>query len=60
MGLILSLAVVTTGTALIVAGATWLLGPWALIVSGIVLVAAGLLIDWEVLGIGKPAGTSQN
>ena len=42
------------GVALVVAGCVWLFGPVALLVSGAVLIAAGLLVDWEALS-GKSA-----
>lgn len=44
-----SLVIVATGVAMAVIGATWLLGPVALIAGGALVAAAGLLIDEEAL-----------
>lgn len=44
-----SLVIVAVGAALIVAGFAWWLGPLVLMVSGVVLVGAGLLVDEEAL-----------
>lgn len=46
--------VVAVGVLLVVAGLAWWLGPVALIVSGVVLVVVGLVVDEEALR-GKPA-----
>jgi hypothetical protein len=43
MDLIVSLI----GVVLLVAGLALLFGPWALVATGVVLAAAGLLVDWE-------------
>lgn len=56
MGLIVSLAVVAAGVALMVAGFVFMFGPVALLACGAILVVAGVLIDWEALS-GKPART---
>lgn len=45
---------IAAGVAMAVVGAVWLFGPVALLVSGALLVAAGLLVDWEALS-GKSA-----
>lgn len=51
-----SVAIVAAGVVLVVAGLTWLFGPWALVLSGVSVAAVGLLIDEERLS-GKPAST---
>ncbi len=38
---------ILSGTALVTAGAFLLAGAWALVACGIVILAAGLLVDWE-------------
>lgn len=41
--------VLLAGYVATVAGATWWLGPLALVAGGLVAMAASLLIDWEKL-----------
>jgi hypothetical protein len=40
---------IAVGVVLVVAGAVFMFGPVALLVAGAVLIAAGLLVDWEAL-----------
>jgi hypothetical protein len=48
MGLTRIAAVVALrGVALVIVGATVLAGAWALVAAGVVLVALGLVVDWE-------------
>lgn len=56
MGLIVSLITAAAGVALVVVGLFLLFGPVAMVACGVVLVVAGVLIDWEALS-GKPART---
>lgn len=44
-----TLAVAGTGVALLVAGAVSLGGAWAAVITGVALVALGVLVDWERL-----------
>jgi hypothetical protein len=45
MGVIVTL----TGIALLAASLVVLFGPWAGVASGVLLAAAGVLVDWERL-----------
>lgn len=45
----MALRVLFSGIALVVAGLTVELGPWALVGAGVLLVALALLVDWEAL-----------
>lgn len=52
----IGLGVVAAGVLMVAAGATWLFGPVALIVCGVVLVVAGLCVDLDEEALrGKPA-----
>lgn len=42
-----AILVALAGATLLVTGAVLLFGPWAMIVAGVVLLAAALVPDWE-------------
>ena len=51
----IALAVVFTGSTLVVAGLVVLFGAVAAVASGVVLIAAGILVDWEAVHGKHPA-----
>ncbi len=51
----IGLAVVLTGAALVVVGLVATLGAWAAVACGVVLMVAGVLVDWEAVHGKHPA-----